>query len=670
LEQELSKDGYAVVLARSGPEALELLQIHPVDCVLLDLIMPGMSGQAVCQRIKASPAWRFIPVLMLTGMETGDAMLEGFEAGADDFVSKSGNYAILRARLRAQLRRRHFEEEARRTLDELRQKDFDAAQARLIRESEERMQMALQVGRSFAFEWDLATNKVVRTASSGPILGFAHDAHPLNTASSYFERVHAQDRECLRQLVNGLKPGADTFQIEYRLLRGDGTEAVLQESSRGFFDAQGNLSRLVGVCADVTERKRAEAELRQQREWLRVTLTSIGDAVIATDTAGNITFLNPVAASLTGFQPEAALGKSISNVFKTVAGKAHQPADDVVQSVLRGKELSNLASHTALVSLSGREIPIEGSAAPIKDSGEEVIGVVLVFSDVTEMRRAEQALQDARDELARSNEQLEQRVQDRTARLQDLVSELEHFSYTITHDMRAPLRAMHGFASLMGELCAECSKDEPKHFIQLIQGSATRMDRLITGALQFTGAGKEEELPSAVDAGQLLRGILLSYPEFQPPKARISVDGEIPNVWATEAGLTQCFSNLLHNAVKFVPPGRTPEVRVWAERLSTGKPGEPASTDPKGPASIPGSTNADEARARVRIWFEDNGIGIPKEAQEKIFRMFQRATRQFEGTGVGLALVKKMTERMGGKVGVESEEGEGSRFWLEFDACS
>lgn len=148
---------------------------------------------------------------------------------------------------------------------------------------------------------------------------------------------------------------------------------------------------------EIAERKKAEEELRQQREWLRVTLSSIGDAVIASDTIGRITFLNSVAVTLTGWQSEEALGLPIQSVFRIINEKTREPAEDLVARVLHEKRVVVLANDTALVTKDGRELPIEDSAAPIKNSAGNAIGVVLVFHDVTERRRTQKALREAHD---------------------------------------------------------------------------------------------------------------------------------------------------------------------------------------------------------------------------------------------------------------------------------
>jgi PAS domain S-box-containing protein len=315
------------------------------------------------------------------------------------------------------------------------------------------------------------------------------------------------------------------------------------------------------------ERKRTEADLRRHREWLRVTLTSIGDAVIACDDQGRVTFINVIAASLTGWQPEEARGQPVANVFKIINEQTRQPAEDIVPRVLREQRVLGLANHTVLISRDGREIPVEDSAAPIMDASRTMLGVVLVFHDVIEKRRAEEILN-------RNREELERLVAQRTAKLQEMISELQHVSYSIVHDLRAPLRAMQGFAALLEEECAGCAK-------------------------------------TAVVLGN-------------------------------QALLTQCFSNLLGNAVKFVAPDTMPQMRVRAEMLD----------------------------GTARVWIENNGIGIAKDLQGRLFGMFQRLTQDYEGTGMGLAIVRKVVERMGGKVGLESEEGKGSRFWVELRAVS
>lgn len=246
-----------------------------------------------------------------------------------------------------------------------------------------------------------------------------------------------------------------------------------------------------------------------------------------------------------------------------------------------------------------------------------------------------------RADLQRANADLDATVAKRTAELRELVQDLEHFSYTITHDLRAPLRAMHGFAAMLAEECSEQISPEGKEYLRRIGVAAARMDRLITDALSYSGTVRQELPLEPVDVGALLRGIVESYPNLQAPLAVVTLASDLPLVLGNEAALTQCCSNLLGNAVKFVAPGCTPHVRVSAERRGEW----------------------------VRLWFEDDGIGIPEGMLTRVFGMFQRLSKHYEGTGIGLALVKKVVERLGGSVGVESQLGRGSRFWLELKAA-
>jgi signal transduction histidine kinase/CheY-like chemotaxis protein len=235
-----------------------------------------------------------------------------------------------------------------------------------------------------------------------------------------------------------------------------------------------------------------------------------------------------------------------------------------------------------------------------------------------------------------SEAELEKLVTERTAKLQELIEDLEHFSYTITHDMRAPLRAMRGFAELASQTFGK-NEGEARELLAKVSASAERMDALIRDALNYSQSVRQVLPLQDIDTGALVRGMLESYPELQPSRAHIRVDGKLPVVLGNEAGLTQCFSNLLGNAVKFVKAGQMPDVRIWGE----------------------------EREGWARIWVADKGIGISRDMLPRVFDMYSRGSNSYEGTGVGLALVRKVAQRMGGRVGVESDEGIGSRFWIE-----
>jgi len=298
----------------------------------------------------------------------------------------------------------------------------------------------------------------------------------------------------------------------------------------------------------------------------------------------------------------------------------------------------------------------------------KIVAVYLVYKAIIETGLARPYALLLR-KVMQNEAELERLVHERTARLRELVGELEHFSYAITHDMRAPLRAMHGFGALLKESCGEDLSPECRGYLQRIITSAARMDKLITDSLHYSAAVRRELALSRVKTRELLQGIIDSYPNLHASKANIFIEGEIPEVRANEAGLTQCFSNLLDNAVKFVAPGVVPTVRIRAEICQhDGSPAKPAGLPVDAPPSDPSEPPVPplaNAGPMVRIWFEDNGIGIPPAAIPRLFNMFQRLSGEYEGTGIGLALVRKMAERMGGRAGVESEPGKGSRFWLE-----
>jgi signal transduction histidine kinase len=227
--------------------------------------------------------------------------------------------------------------------------------------------------------------------------------------------------------------------------------------------------------------------------------------------------------------------------------------------------------------------------------------------------------------------------------LRQTVADLEAFSYSISHDMRTPLRAMQGFSSMLLNSCANRLSEEELDYLRRIVASSSRLDQLIRDVLRYSRTARSELTLAPVDAGKLIHQVIESYPAFLSPQAEITLDGGIPAVIGHEALLSQCVSNLLDNAVKFTPPGQVPRVQISAQKEN----------------------------GEVRISFRDSGIGIDPRHQERIFRIFERVhpLDKYGGTGIGLSIVKKAMERMGGKIGVESELGKGSSFWIQLPAA-
>jgi signal transduction histidine kinase len=235
--------------------------------------------------------------------------------------------------------------------------------------------------------------------------------------------------------------------------------------------------------------------------------------------------------------------------------------------------------------------------------------------------------------------ELERLVQERTAQLHETIAELEAFSYSVSHDMRAPLRAMEGYARALVADYQDRLDMQGRHWLERITRSAHRLDALVQDVLAYSRVSKGEIGLTAIELEKLIDDIIAANPEFQTPSARVVLKRPLDPVLGHEAYLTQCVTNLLANGVKFVREGMLPEILIWSERR----------------------------QGKIRVWFEDNGVGIDPAHHERIFEIFGQVypAGRYSGTGIGLAIVRKAVQRMNGNVGVESELGGGSRFWVD-----
>ena len=240
------------------------------------------------------------------------------------------------------------------------------------------------------------------------------------------------------------------------------------------------------------------------------------------------------------------------------------------------------------------------------------------------------------------NATLEEGIKERTAKLTEALHELEAFSYTVAHDLRAPLRGMAGLSRILSEDHIASTDVVGQDYARRILEAGKRMDAMVQDLLEYSRLARQELVLEDVDLGDLARQVLAAMgPELQERGAEVAVEGPLPVARAHRATLAQAVTNLVQNAAKFVRPGGTARVRI----------------------------SAAERGDRVVLSIRDNGIGIAPEHHERIFGVFQRlhGDAKYPGTGIGLAIVRKAMERMGGRAGVESEPDKGSRFWLELN---
>jgi len=257
-----------------------------------------------------------------------------------------------------------------------------------LRETEQWMQMALDVSHSFAFEWNVPTDRVIRSDSCGHVLGLSGDESRYDTGQRFFQRVHADDRERFLQTVRQVKPSADTYHTEYRVIRGDGATVVLEESARGLFDSEGVLHRLVGVTTDITNRRLAEDALRQSEAKYRALVESAPDAVVMVDRQGRVSFASQRAAVLHGVRhPDELLGS---------------PAADFVAEADRERFTASIASlrsdgihrniEYTLLRQDGTSFAAEVSSAIVLDAAGAPESMMAVYQDISQFKRAQARL--------------------------------------------------------------------------------------------------------------------------------------------------------------------------------------------------------------------------------------------------------------------------------------
>lgn len=394
------------------------------------------------------------------------------------------------------------------------------------------------------------------------------------------------------------------------------------------------LLRSVEVALRSRRRQYEIRDLLHSKARLAAIVESSDDAIFSIDIQGTITTWNRGAERLFGYTAEEAIGQPITIL---IPEERLVEETAIMRCISRGECV--MSYETVRRCKNGELLDISLTVSPIRDADGVIRGASKISRDITARKRTERELADAQAKLRERAADLERAVQERTADLRATNEQLDAFVYSIAHDLRAPLRSITGLSHLLMEDQAKGLSEEGLNLLNRIQTASVFMDRLLLDLLVYgrTSRGEIEltpvDLRAAWEAAQYQCASAI-----QQEQAVVETIEPLPTVIAHQATLTQCLANLLSNALKFVEPGAHPRVRLRAE----------------------------DRQEMVRVWVEDNGIGIPPDQYERVFRVFERLHgSRYTGTGIGLSIVRKGIERMGGHSGVESEPGKGSRFWIE-----
>jgi PAS domain S-box-containing protein len=621
--------GQELVEAQSGAEACQRLESHEFAVVLLDVVMPGIDGFETARRIRADARTCHTPIIFVTAHDVDRARLEeGYSLGAVDFLVKPLLATVVRAKVCGFVEL--FQEKQR------------------TRQQAEQLRLLVDGTNEYAIFMLDPQGRVVTWNSGAERLKGYRAQEIVGQHFSQFYPQEAIERDWPAHELR-VAQAEGRFEDEGWRVRQDGSQFWANVVITALRDAAGNLRGFSKVTRDMTERKRAEENARrlvaettarrvaeenarviqEQRERLRVTLASIGDAVISTDAEGKVTFLNAVAEGLVGWKADEAMQRALPEVFRIINEQTRQPVENPALRALREGIIVALANDSVLMARDGRERPIDDSAAPIRDVDGQVIGSVLVFRDISERRAAQQRLRDS-----------EQRYRRLYQALREANRRKDEFLATLAHELRNPLAPLRNSLEILKIPGADT--DTIARARAMMERQLHHLVRLVDDLLDVSRVmrGKIELRRERIElAAVVARAVETVQPliDAERHQLEVRVPAATLGLQADPVRLAQVVANLLANAAKYTEPGG--RIDVSAER--------------------------DGAQALLRV--RDNGIGIASDMLSRIFELFVQASavnaRTQGGLGIGLTLVKNLVEMHDGSVEAHSQGlGQGSEF--------
>ncbi len=444
---------------------------------------------------------------------------------------------------------------------------------------------------------------------------------------SFAEAVHPEDRERFHQVLARQKVGQST-EIEYRIVRPDGTVYWVLDRAYPIRDQNGKNYRIAGFAENFTDRKQAQQALELSEERYRTLTEAAHESIFIVGLNGQFEYVNSYTSRYFDCEPADMVGGRPEDYFPP---EAAGQLSDAIEQVRQSTQPSYVEYQ---VPLSGEMIWLGSQLVPLRDARGQVHGVLGVARDISEQREGQEAIR-------KLNVELEARVAARTAQLAAKNKELETFTYSVSHDLKAPLRGIDGYSRILLIEYLDKLDADGQHYLKSIRRSTQQMNDLITDLLAYYRIEKGNLTMEPLNPTGLVEAVLNErQQDIEARRVQIRVDLPCGRVFAEREGLILALRNLLDNALKFTSHQPLPHIEFAGEKRGDNG---------------------------CLLWVRDNGSGFDMAYQDKVFEIFHRLNRaeDYPGTGIGLALVRKAMERIGGRVWAESWPGQGATFYLE-----